>query len=161
MLGSHGLFFGLVGWGAKTPLLDEVWQLEHELKAGSRTGLDEEDRAVFTRAFVAYPELGKGLSDGRKLGCLTPRRRGWALEGGAVLVRATGESLAVRVRMGETGGRVTFEGTGWRREVDVAEAGSRVELPAVGGAEVVMVRGASETDARMPAPFELDTEETP
>ena len=143
----------LVAWGMQTPPLDRVWTIEHELKAGLRFELTDDERSFLTQTLVANPGLAGGLLDGREVGLLTTHRDGWSSEGHAVVARVGGPTMRVGVEVDaapdEYPIRVDLAGSGWRETRTLEGNGvSWIPIPS-SGAEVIAVdvrsRGGGET----------------
>ena len=162
----HVAAVALIGWGLQTPVLDQVWTLEHALKAGRQSALSPPDRALFQRAFATHPDLAGGLIEGRSIGLLTAHRSGWCSRGAAVLVRVGGSNAQVDVRIDSSPEgfpvRVELEGSGWRRDVSFEKGGVvRVALPKTEHAEVMSVTARGGADGQSPTAFEISFEGNP
>jgi hypothetical protein len=166
MLFIHVAAVALIGWGLQTPELDQVWTLEHALKAGRQSELSPRDRALLQRAFAAHPDLAGGLIEGRSIALLTAHRSGWCSRGAAVLVRLGGSDTEVDVRIDTSPEgfpvRVELEGSGWRRDVSFEKGGVvQVALPKTEHAEVVSVTARGGADGQSPTAFEISFEDNP
>ena len=156
---------GLIVWGLRTPLLEDVWVLEHELKAGLRNEITPSERDMLARSFERYPGLAQGLLDGRNVGFLTSHRDGWCPDGSAVVARTIGPELhaAIEVDAPPSDYPVLVEvrGAQWQRKLTLQDGGaSSLSLPASTKAEIVEVIAHRASGEQGPS-FKLSFEARP
>ncbi len=124
-------------WGARTPALDEVWELLVRLEVGENLDLSRRERALLQDSLARYPSLAESILDGAPSGLISANdeglvqsRHAYAVrreaKPGTILVveppRAGDAGLVVKVRAGLT----EYQAAATR------EAALRWELPSDG-----------------------------
>lgn len=107
-----------IGWGLRTPALEQVWQLQLELLLGDRAQLSRGERGLLQDTLERYPLMARHMLDDAPRGLISANVGGVVDHGCAYAVRRgpepaeivltspSGDELAVRVRTA----RVTVEG---------------------------------------------------
>jgi len=161
----HCAAAALVAWGMQTPPLDRAWTIEHELKAGMRFELKDEERSFLAGTFEASPGLASGMLDGREVGILTTHRDGWNSQGHAVVARVGGPAMRVGLEVEAVPDdypiRVRLSGSVWSETRTVESNGvSWIQIPA-SAADVIDVEIAGhrggETRPAFKLSFEVDS----
>ncbi|HUT78413.1 MAG TPA: hypothetical protein VM285_12035 [Polyangia bacterium] len=143
-LAAAAAFFA---WGLRTPPLERVWTIHHELKIGRMDRLAQGDRRLLEEQLALHAGLGPDLLDGAWFGLISAHRDGWIAGARATLLR-TAKSAGVRALELDVQApdealpiAITVRGTSWSKRLDVKEHGPvSVELPPPGGGtEIVEV----------------------
>lgn len=58
-------------WGARSPPLEKVWQLQIELETGTHPRLSRSEREIFGAALVRYPDFADTLLGGAPAGLIS------------------------------------------------------------------------------------------
>ncbi len=77
---------GFLAFGARTPVLDEVWKMQIELETGTRGPLDDAEFDAFQDTLLRYPEFADNLVDGSH-GIISAHESGLVDGGYVYLVR--------------------------------------------------------------------------
>ena len=78
---------GFLAWGLRTPVLEEVWQMDIELRIGERPPLGRGELRRLRSALRAHPELAEFLIEDKHAGIFSANRAGQIEGGYAYLVR--------------------------------------------------------------------------
>ena len=70
------LAVGFVAWGLRTPPLEAVWQMDVELRAGTRPPLSEAERELLQNALLRHPKLGVFLIEDKHAGVFSANDEG-------------------------------------------------------------------------------------
>jgi hypothetical protein len=64
-------------WGFKTPDLERIWFLHHELKIGRVYEIKKQDRKTMLRAMARYKNLARALLPSGEIGIISENSDGW------------------------------------------------------------------------------------
>jgi hypothetical protein len=135
-----------LGYGLRTPDLDRIWTLHHELKLGLRGAPRGAERELLERALERHPELAGALLSEGDIGLISRNSDGWITTPEATIVRtATAPERVLHFEV-ETPRdllpfRIEVSGRGHRQQLDVKQRGSYdVTLPPPHAAELIIVR---------------------
>lgn len=141
-----------LAWGFRTPPLERVWELHHELKIGALGKLNAKDHALLSAALTRHAKLADGLlPDGQNIGLLSANSAGWLETADATILRSrrAGSScaLVLGVKIPEVALPLGIDVSGrkWQRQLKITRQGStRLALPkARGGPEIITLQTAT------------------
>jgi hypothetical protein len=96
---------GFFAWGLRTPPLDQVWQMQVELRIGDRDALSMGEMELLQATLTRYPDLADHMLEGADSGLISASVGGVVDRGYAYLVRKTPGAdsvLVVGSTMGES-----------------------------------------------------------
>ena len=108
-----------LGYGLRTPDLDRIWTLHHELKIGLRGAPRGAERELLERALDRHPELASALLSEGDIGLISRNSDGWI---------TTPEATIVRTRNGRRA-RAALRGRDAARPLAVPDRGQRPGPP--------------------------------
>ena len=98
-----------IGWGLRTPPLDQVWQMQLELVLGERESLAPAEFELLQNTLERYPDLADNMLDGAASGLVSTHVAGTVDMGYAYMVRRTRETAQTLMVSSPTGKRLEFE----------------------------------------------------
>jgi hypothetical protein len=132
---TYSLTLAFFAWGLTTPRLDRVWQLHHQLKTGDVYLLTPADRELLVSSLERHPALAEALLPAGQIGVISAQRDGW-IDTPEVSIIRTPRALTQRVLLEiqtppeHLPYRVTLQGPGWQRELEVQARGALgLDLP--------------------------------
>ena len=88
---------GFFAWGLQTPPLDQVWQMQVELKIGDRDALSRGEMEMLQATLARYPDLADHMLEGADSGLISASVGGVVDRGYAYFVRKTAATDSVLV----------------------------------------------------------------
>jgi hypothetical protein len=132
MVSTYALTLAFFAWGLTTPRLDRVWQLHHQLKTGDVYALTRADRQLLISSLARHPALAEALLPAGHIGIISAQRDGWIDTPEVSILRTPRATLTQRILLEiqtppeHLPYRMTLQGPGWQRELEVRERGTLV-----------------------------------